>query len=162
MDDTPEIYFVEEDERNAVPLPLPQPRRPATRRPIPIMGRRPGPVATRPYPYPYPSTGTHWWPAGTTPPGYYQAPQPQPTVIVHQPQPRSWAGMSTGELIEAGAALLAAIQPLPGAPSSTGHGETDLENLVTYQGALAQHAKRDEQLRTLGSLLGKFLNANHK
>jgi len=26
-----------------------------------------------------------------------------------------------------------------------------------YQGALAQHAKRDEQVRTLGSLVGKVM-----
>jgi hypothetical protein len=35
--------------------------------------------------------------------------------------------------------------------------ETDVENLVIYQTALATHAKRDEQLRTLGSLLAKVL-----
>ena len=51
----------------------------------------------------------------------------------------------------------AAIQPLPGAPPAQGHVETDVENLVIYQTALATHAKRDEQLRTLGSLLGKLL-----
>jgi hypothetical protein len=28
---------------------------------------------------------------------------------------------------------------------------------MTYQGALAQHAKRDEQLRTLGNLLVRIL-----
>ena len=35
--------------------------------------------------------------------------------------------------------------------------ETDVENLVIYQTALATHAKRDEQLRTLGGLLGRLL-----
>ena len=34
----------------------------------------------------------------------------------------------------------------------------DVENLVLYQSALALHAKRDEQLRTLGSLVGKLLD----
>ena len=46
---------------------------------------------------------------------------------------------------------------MPAAPTAQGHAGTDLENLVIYQGALANHAKRDEQLRTLGELLGKVL-----
>jgi hypothetical protein len=157
MDDQAEVIIIEDDERNAPPR-----RVQAGRRPTPIMGRRvPASAVVRPG-YPYPQQGGRW-PYGMNPGGYYpqQAP-PQSTVIVQQPQSRPFAGMTTGELVEAGAALLAAIQPLPGAPSSTGHGETDMENLVTYQTALATHAKRDEQLRTLGALLGKFLNANHK
>jgi hypothetical protein len=160
MDDQAEVIIIEDDERNA-----PARRYPAGRRPTPIMGRRvPASSIGRPgYPYPYPPQGGRWWPPGAQAPGYYppQAP-PQSTVIVQQPASRPFAGMTTGELVEAGAALLAAIQPLPGAPSSTGHGETDMENLVIYQTALATHAKRDEQLRTLGALLGRFLNANQK
>ena len=60
-------------------------------------------------------------------------------------------GMSTGELIDT------AIQPLPAAPVAQGESGLDVENLVTYQGALATHAKRDEQLRTLGNLLVRIL-----
>jgi hypothetical protein len=66
-------------------------------------------------------------------------------------------GMTTGELIDTGIQLLAAIQPLPGAPTAQGEAGTDVENLMTYQSALAQHAKRDEQLRTLGNLLVRIL-----
>ena len=66
-------------------------------------------------------------------------------------------GMSTGELIDTAIQILAAIQPLPAAPTAQGDASTDLENLVTYQGALATHAKRDEQLRTLGTLLVRIL-----
>jgi hypothetical protein len=66
-------------------------------------------------------------------------------------------GMTTGELIDTGIQLLAAIQPLPAAPTAQGEAGTDVENLMTYQGALAQHAKRDEQLRTLGNLLVRIL-----
>jgi len=66
-------------------------------------------------------------------------------------------GMSTGELIDTAIQILAAIQPLPVAPTAAGDAPTDLENLVTYQGALATHAKRDEQLRTLGTLLVRIL-----
>ena len=37
------------------------------------------------------------------------------------------------------------------------HLETDVANLVLYQGALASHAKRDEQVRTLGGLVAKLV-----
>lgn len=69
---------------------------------------------------------------------------------------RDTGGLSTGVLVEAGAQLLAAIQPLPTAPVATGKLEADMENLMLYQKALAEHAKRDEQLRTVGSLASKF------
>ena len=65
--------------------------------------------------------------------------------------------MSTGELIDTAIQLLAAVQPLPVAPTGQGDATTDVENLVVYQNALATHAKRDEQLRTLGSLLLRVL-----
>ena len=39
---------------------------------------------------------------------------------------------------------------------ATGKLEADMENLMLYQKALAEHAKRDEQLRTVGSLASKF------
>ncbi len=84
---------------------------------------------------------------------------PQPQVIYAQ-QPASFAarfGMTTGELIDTGIQLLAAIQPLPAAPVAQGEAGVDVENLVTYQTALATHAKRDEQLRTLGNLLVRIL-----
>ena len=86
--------------------------------------------------------------------GYYQ-----PTYYQPAPAPSfaSRFGMSTGELIDTGIQLLAAIQPLPAAPTAQGEAGTDVENLMTYQGALAQHAKRDEQLRTLGNLLVRVL-----
>jgi len=80
-------------------------------------------------------------------------------VVVHQPvMGRSGlGGLSAGELIEMAAQVLAAIQPLPGAPVAQGKAEIDVENLVLYQGALATHAKRDEQLRTLGGLIARLL-----
>ena len=65
-------------------------------------------------------------------------------------------GLSTGVLIEAGAQIMSAIQPLPAPPVGTGKAEVDVPNLMIYQQALAEHAKRDEQLRTLGSLASKF------
>jgi hypothetical protein len=75
-----------------------------------------------------------------------------------QPAPfASRFGMSTGELIDTAIQILAAITPLPAAPVAQGDASTDVDNLVTYQGALATHAKRDEQLRTLGTLLVRIL-----
>ncbi len=69
---------------------------------------------------------------------------------------RDTGGLSTGILIEAGAQALAAIQPLPNPPLATGRVETDVGNMILYQQALAQHAKRDEQIRTIGSLASKL------
>ena len=78
-------------------------------------------------------------------------------VIQDEPQRKLFGDLTTGEVVEVAAQILAAIQPLPGAPTGAGDLETDVENLVIYQTALATHAKRDEQLRTIGSLLGKLL-----
>jgi hypothetical protein len=79
-----------------------------------------------------------------------------PTMIA-QPPLASRFGMTTGELIDTGLQILTALQPLPAAPTAQGDAGTDVENLVTYQSALWQHAKRDEQLRTLGNLLVRIL-----
>ena len=94
--------------------------------------------------------------SGGSAPAYGYA---QPQVIVAQQQPSfaSRFGMTTGELIDTGIQILAAITPLPAAPVAQGEAGVDVENLVTYQTALATHAKRDEQLRTLGNLLVRIL-----
>lgn len=102
--------------------------------------------------------------------GYYQqAPQYSQSPYSQYPQyfappffpPQtpfaSRFGMTTGEMIDTGIQLLAAIVPLPAAPVSQGEVGTDVENLQTYQTALAVYAKRDEQLRTLGTLLTRIL-----
>jgi hypothetical protein len=79
-------------------------------------------------------------------------------VMAAEPQRVSrFGGLSTGQLVEVGAQILAAIQPLPAAPVATGKADVDVGNLMLYQNALAVHAKRDEQLRTVGSLVGKLL-----
>lgn len=136
-----EVIFIDDDERNAVS------RR---RRPSRIWGRRPGrvasfssrrPVIVRPV-------------ADSVEAAVDRGRTSQ--VIVAQPRP-VLAGFSNGELIEMAAQIIAAIQPLPAAPTAQGETEIDLENLVTYQSALALHAKRDEQLRTLGNLVGRLL-----
>ena len=92
--------------------------------------------------------------------GYYQPAMYQPVYPPAYGPGSSFAsrfGMTTGELIDTGIQLLAAIQPLPAAPTAQGEAGTDIENLMIYNGALAQHAKRDEQLRTLGNLLVRIL-----
>lgn len=52
--------------------------------------------------------------------------------------------------------VLAAMAPLPQPPVTTGHLETDVENLRLYQSALAEHARRDDALRTLGALAARL------
>jgi hypothetical protein len=116
---------------------------------------RPGqyPAPVRHYPVAYPQ------------PAYQPAPQPmyQPQVYPTYQAPvivrsRSRiADLPTGEVLALAAQALAALQSLPAAPAPIGSTETDVANLITYQSALAQHAKRDEQLRTVGSLLSKLL-----
>ncbi len=89
--------------------------------------------------------------------------QPAPQVIYAGPQPASSAAaalfgrLTTGQIIEIIAQVFAAVQSLPGAPVSTRDLETDVANLILYQGALASHAKRDEQVRTLGNLVSKLV-----
>jgi hypothetical protein len=89
----------------------------------------------------------------------YQQPQP---MIYTGPQPMTGMGalfgrLTTGQIIEMIAQGFAALQSLPTAPVSTRELETDIANLVLYQGAIASHAKRDEQVRTLGSLVSKLV-----
>jgi hypothetical protein len=96
----------------------------------------------------------------------YVPPRPMapmaPQVIYAQPaQPPALATffgkLTTGQVIELVAGLFAMLQPLPAAPVATRDASTDIGNLILYQGAIAQHAKRDEQVRTLGGLVGKVL-----
>lgn len=91
----------------------------------------------------------YWQPTPYTP-MYQPAYGPEPSVA-------SRFGLTTGELIDTGIQLLAAILPLPAPPVAQGESTTDLENMVTYQTALASHAKRDEQFRTVGNLLVRIL-----
>ncbi len=62
-----------------------------------------------------------------------------------------------GQLVDLVAQIFAALMPLPAQPVVTSDVATDAGNAILYQGALAQHAKRDEQVRTLGNLITKLL-----
>lgn len=89
--------------------------------------------------------------------------QPQPQVIYASPVPQQNAfgtllgRMTIGQLVEIGAQLWAALQNLPAAPVATRDIETDVQNMILYHAALATHAKRDEQVRTIGGLVSKLV-----
>ena len=65
--------------------------------------------------------------------------------------------MTNGAVIDMVAQIFAALMPLPAAPVATTDPGTDVGNLILYQSALAQYAKRDEQVRTLGNLIVKLV-----
>lgn len=89
---------------------------------------------------------------------FYPAAQPE---LFYGPQPAGAAALlgrlTTGQIVEMIAQGFAAMQSLPSAPVATRDLETDIANMVLYQGALASHAKRDEQWRTLGGLVAKLV-----
>ncbi|MCC6997108.1 MAG: hypothetical protein IT370_21015 [Deltaproteobacteria bacterium] len=89
-------------------------------------------------------------------------PLPPPQVVVAAPPPppapRSLLGdISLGTLVQLGAMGYAALAPLPPKPAVMGDPRTDQQNLLTYQEALAQHAKRAQQISTLGLIGGALL-----
>lgn len=134
-----EIFEDDGDPRNARARIV---RHPGVLRP----GQYPAPVRHYPVAYPQPAY---------QPAPMYQAPMYQAPVIVQRQ--RRIADLPTGQVLELAAQAFAALQSLPAAPAPVGATETDVANLITYQSALAQHAKRDEQLRTVGALLSKLL-----
>ena len=89
-------------------------------------------------------------------------PQPVATVApMPYPQPSGLSAvlgrLTTGQLVEIVAQVFAALQPLPAAPTATDSMSDNIENLVLYNSALASHAKRDEQLRTVGNIIAKLV-----
>ena len=82
----------------------------------------------------------------------YSAPPAARSPIVHK-----YGGLKWGLIADAGAKALAAVQPLPGAPRMGSDATKNLQNLADYHEALAQHAKRSQQLTTLGSIAKVFL-----
>lgn len=139
-DDYADIYYV--DTRNA-----------------PSRDHRTQGGQTRPGWNPAPPSRTIYVPPNRQPVAYAQ---PAP-VIYQQPYPQQsiaasfFGKLTTGQVVDMVAQLFAALQPLPGAPVATRDTATDVGNLILFQGALAQHAKRDEQIRTLGGLVGKVV-----
>ncbi len=70
---------------------------------------------------------------------------------------RMFGNVTTGQLVVLATMVIASIMPLPAAPVAQGHATTDMTNQLAYTSALALHAKRDEQLRTVGALVGKLV-----
>ena len=147
--DEEDVYYV--DSRNAVPRQVTLQQ--GVRRPP--MGTRTiyVPHATRPSQF-APSYG-----AAQYAPGY---PTPYAGAPVVYGTPASpfgslFGSLTTGQLIDIVAQLFAMFQPLPAAPSPTADGTTDIGNSILYQQALASYAKRDEQVRTLGSIVSKLV-----
>lgn len=68
-----------------------------------------------------------------------------------------FGGMTGGQLVDLVAQVFAALMPLPAPPTATSDPTTDVPNLMLYQTAITQYAKRDEQIRTLGNIVTKLL-----
>lgn len=118
-----------------------------------------GPVAgSGSYVYPqYAAAQSYWYPA-------------TPNYVVPQPQSNLGTILSgfgdLGTLVNIVAQAFAAFLPLPAAPDP--HDSTDNDtmtastlansvNLIKYQNALAQFARRDQQILTLGSVIKELL-----
>lgn len=84
-------------------------------------------------------------------PAPWDMPPPPPVVD------RYTGSLKLGLIVDAAAQVLASMASLPAAPVATGEGRVDFANIIAYQTALAQHAKRDEQIRTAGALARLFL-----
>lgn len=85
---------------------------------------------------------------------------PQAPMIYSQPQStaaRVLGQLTTGQIVDLVAQAFAALQSLPAAPAATKDAATDIGNLILFQNALALHAKRDEQVRTLGALIARLV-----
>jgi hypothetical protein len=141
-----DIYYV--DSRNAV---VDHRRRPSQTTPW-----RPRPRTTA---TPMPPTRTVY-----VPPQQYADPSMyanQTPLIYSQPFPQMGAPMLFGrftiaQVIDAVVKGFAAMKSLPTAPAPTRDTATDVANMVRYQNALADHAKFDERIRTLGDIVAKL------
>jgi len=90
---------------------------------------------------------------GTAP---WARPTAQP-IVVNTARP-GIRDMPTGLLAEVAAQVFVALQPLPQPPPpATDDVRVNLNNLITYQSALAQYTKRNEQIRTLGYVARLFV-----
>ena len=88
----------------------------------------------------------------------------QAPIVYAQPLPQQQSPFGTlfgkltaGQAIEIVTQLFASLQPLPAAPVPTRNSDTDSGNLILFQDALAKHAKRDEQVRMVGSLVARLM-----
>ncbi|HTR55773.1 MAG TPA: hypothetical protein VMJ10_34085 [Kofleriaceae bacterium] len=147
-----DIYYV--DERNAVISTTRQPGQPGQR----VIFGTPRPTGVGPRaisqmgPYGQPSPFGPQGPWGV-PPGYWNQRSPYGSPYGASVLDR----LSAGKIVDMAAQVFAALMSLPDAPVATADPATDVPNLITYQSSLASYAKRDEQIRTLGSLVAKLV-----
>lgn len=123
-----------------MPMPMAQPMPPPYAMGYPAPPFAPSPFRFTPPPY-VPPYGM--------PPMYYGE---APSVLQAM-----FGKVSLGQVVDLGAQIYAAAQKLPTAPVATANVTDNFANLITYQSALASHAKRDEQVRTIGALIGKLV-----
>ena len=84
---------------------------------------------------------------------------PQQPIMIGEPSPTAGSLLSRltlTQIVEIAAQAFAALMSLPPAPLPQEETSTNVANLIVYQRALAEHAKKDEQIRTLGSLVAKL------
>jgi hypothetical protein len=153
MEEYGDIYYID-DARNAardhrtqggtVYRPGPRPSRTlVVQPPVPAGGYRPV--------YPPPQAPVY---PPQTPVVYAQQP-----IMYGEPSPTAGSllgRLTIAQLIEIAAQAFAALQSLPPAPNPQQETSTNVQNMIVYQRALAEHAKRDEQIRTLGALVAKL------
>jgi hypothetical protein len=118
------------------------------------------PQYAAPYPQPYaaPYPQPYSYPSYSAPyAGPYGAPSPYPTGPAPTGLQALFANASLGEFIELGTDGFAALQNLPAVPTATDDVATNLQNILIFQAALADHVKKNERVRALGRLVGKLL-----
>jgi hypothetical protein len=149
--DEADIYYI--DTRNAEPIVV---SRTSGGMPVPVQGGRPVYAGTSVYGRPTRVLTPHGVP-GNRYSSTYGSPYMVGSAAALGGMGGLFGGMTGGQLVDLVAQIFAAVMPLPASPTATSDPSTDVPNLITYQGALAQYAKRDEQIRTLGNLVTKLL-----
>ena len=169
------------DHRSTTSAPVPY--RPGAPQPVPGSYFRPAtpttvtpyysaPPSTYPTPYPgMPPWGQYPYGGGVYPPGSPWAGQPMnpyahPLASLfgsygypygHHGERKIIGNLTIGGAVDLAAEGLAALWPLPAAPTGSGDVSTDVQNHLLYQTALATHTKRDERIRTLGVVLRRLI-----
>ncbi len=138
-------------------------------RPAPLLGHRPGgtsagraPVVIYPSAPVAPMAPVAAPMAPVAAPGAVYQPgvgwvQNAPAGQVPSPLGSKLGQLATPGLVQALSMLIASFLPVPPPPTATGSVEDDVANGITYQAALAAHAKTDEKLRAFGFALAQIV-----
>lgn len=166
--DFDDVYYI--DSRNAPAVVDHRTRVPATRTTVVSTPRIPAVApapSTVPYQYPYPQSAYYGNPAVPQGYGFARYPLNPQYVFPSQIAPSSNLASILGGFGDIGvlsslvAQAVAAFLPLPNAPTPQDNNDSDpssnaainSSNLIRYQSALAQFARRDQQILALGSVL---------